>query len=72
MLGQYTNNELKSKLWKSTPSYLFLETTNLEKEYGIKAGSLLMPSTMSLQKPFLFEIDKLSTAGAHREFIQSF
>lgn len=72
VLGQHTNSELSSKLWKATPSYLFLETTNLEKKYEIQAGALLMPTTTSMQKPFLLEIDKLSTAGAHREFIQSF
>ena len=72
VLGQYTNSELKSKLWKSTPSYLLLETSNLEKRYDAKAGSLLIPTTAQLLKPFLLEIDKLSTAGAHCDFIQSF
>lgn len=70
VLGQYSNNDLKSKLWSSTPSYLFQETSNLEKEFGCKPGSLLMPSTKKLQAPYIVCMDKLATGGAHLESIQ--
>ena len=72
VLGQYVNSELKSKLWKSTPSFLFKKTIDLEKDYGVNPGSLLMPTTVELQRPFILTLDKLTTNGAHREFIQSF
>lgn len=72
VLGQYANTELKSRLWKSSSSSLFVETSKLEKQYGIKAGALLIPSSAELQKPFIFCLDQISTGGIHREFIESF
>jgi serine/threonine protein kinase len=70
VLGQYANKDLKSKLWSSTPSYLFQETSNLEKEFSCKPGSLLMPLTKELQVPFIVCMDKLTTGGAYLESIQ--
>ena len=72
ILKEYTNGELSSKLWKTSSSSLFVETSNLEKKYQIKAGSLLLPKTIDLQKPFTLTIDQLTTGGIHREFIESF
>jgi len=72
VLGQYVNSRLKSKLWITTPSYLFKKTYDLENNYGAKAGSLLIPTTIELQKPYILTIDKLTTNGVYREFIQSF
>lgn len=72
VLGQYVNTELKSRLWKSSSSSLFVETSKLEKQYGIKSGALLIPSSSELQKPFIFCLDQISTGGIHREFIESF
>lgn len=70
VLGQYANKDLKSKLWSSTPSYLFQETSNLEKEFSFKPGSLLIPSTKELQVPYIVCMDKLTTGGVHLESIQ--
>ncbi len=72
ILGQYANSELISKLWKSSSSSLFFETSNLEKKYGTKAGALLIPSSIELQKPFVQCLDQLSTGEIHREFIEAF
>ena len=72
ILGQYANAELSSRLWKSSSSSIFVETANLEKKYQIKAGALLIPKTIELQKPFAQSIDQLSTGGIHCEFIESF
>jgi serine/threonine protein kinase len=71
ILKEYANGELSSKLWKTSSSSLFVETSNLEKQYNIKAGSLLLPKTIELQKPFALTIDQLTTGGIHREFIES-
>ena len=71
ILKEYANGELSSKLWKTSSSSLFVETSNLEKQYKIQAGSLLMPKTVELQKPFALTIDQLTTGGIHREFIES-
>lgn len=71
ILKEYANSELSSKLWKTSSSSLLVETSNLEKKYKIKSGSLLLPKTVELQKPFALTIDQLTTGGIHREFIES-
>jgi serine/threonine protein kinase len=71
ILHQYANPLLQGQLWKGNPSYLFLETSNLEKASGATPGSLLMPKDLDKQRPFILAMDNFSTGGAHHAFIRS-
>jgi len=72
VVRQYVNNQLSNKIWSSTPSYVFSEEENLANKYALKPFTLLEPNSIDLQKLLLLEIDKVSTGGAHCEFVQSF
>jgi serine/threonine protein kinase len=71
LLHEYTNPILSGRLWASTPSYLFGESIKLEKEWGVKAGSLLMPKTRESQVPIVGLLDQYATGGKHNEYIRA-
>ena len=71
ILREYTNKILSSEIWKTTPSYVFVESSNLEAAQKLPAGSLLMPAGLALQKTLLEQIDEYSTGGSHIGHIRS-
>jgi serine/threonine protein kinase len=71
VLREYANTLLKGELWESSPSYIFVESRNLETEAGLPPGSLLMPKELDKQKPFISAMDKYSTGGIHHGLIRS-
>jgi len=71
LLHEYANPLLSGQLWKSNPSYLFGEADTLEKEWGVKSGSLLMPKTRELQVPIAAVLDQYVTGGRHNEVIRA-
>ena len=71
VLHEHVNPLHKAKLYKSNPSYFFVETNNLEKAEGLKSGSLMIPNEISKQIPFVVTMDKFSTGGKHHELIRS-
>jgi serine/threonine protein kinase len=71
VLREYANTLLNGELWKNSPSYIFVESRNLEMEAGLSPGSLLMPKELDKQKPFISAMDKYSTGGIHHGLIRS-
>lgn len=71
ILHQYANPLIKGDLWKSNPSYMLMEISKLEKAMGAATGSLLMPTELNKQKPFIAVMDTFSTGGAHHGLIRS-
>ena len=71
VLREYANKVLGSKIWESSPNYIFAEACELAKEAGVSPGSLLMPNDLGKQKPYILKIDKYSTGGIHDGHIRS-
>ena len=71
VLREYANTLLGGEIWKSSPSYMLVETRNLETEAGLPPGSMLMPKELEKQKPFVLAMDKYSTGGVNNGLIRS-
>lgn len=71
VLREYTNSLLRSQLWKSNASYLFVEARKLETEAGLPPWSLLAPTEIDKQKVLILAMDKYSTGGIHHGLIRS-
>lgn len=71
LLREFSNPLLSQRLWESSPSFLFVEADKLEKQFGLKGGSLLIPKSMESQVPIMTVVDQYTTGGKYGEHIRS-
>ncbi|MDO9050883.1 MAG: protein kinase [Methylotenera sp.] len=71
ILHEYVNPLIKPTLWKNNPSYIFVETRNLEDATKFAPGALLIPNGVDKQKPYIAVMDTYTTGGMHHATIQS-
>lgn len=71
LLHEFANPLLSHRLWGSGSSFLFSEMTKLEKQFGLKGGSLLIPKSLELQIPIMIVVDQYATGGKYDEYIRT-